>query len=156
MPKKSVEHPSFNERTIMGWISRLFGVRSPTVPREQTNVTGILAVELPSDPGATRVFAPRKKGRTTEERKVDWDRYCREMRAKGQAIFDRDRRNALAAGSTKYIWRSCGDEDVCSTCATKNGNRFAWNSLPIGGHPGQSDCVPSGWCRCYAEAVLDD
>jgi hypothetical protein len=156
MPQESVDEPSLYEATTVGWISRLFGVRSPKVPQEQTTVAGTLALDLPSDPGATRVPAPRKRGRTTEERKGDWDQYCREMRAKSRAIFERDRRNALAAGSTMYIWRSCGDEDVCAACASKNEKRFAWNSIPIGSHPGQSDCCPSGWCRCYAEALIAD
>jgi hypothetical protein len=126
------------------------------VPQKQTNVAGTLALDLPSDPGATRLHPPRKKGRTTEEQKADWDQYCREMQAKSRAIFERDRKNAFAAGSTKYIWRSCGDEDVCAACATKNAKRFAWDSLPVDGHPGQSDRCSSGWCRCYAEAMIDD
>jgi len=140
----------------MRWISRLFGVGHQKAAQRRTNVAGTFALDLPSDPGATRVHAPGKKSRTTEEQKADWDRYCREMQAKNRAIFERDRRNASAAGSTQYIWRSCGDEDVCAACATKNGKRFAWNSMPIGGHPGQSGCCPSGWCRCYAEAVIAD
>ena len=138
----------------MGLIFRLFGVPRQKPAQQQTDGAHSFALDLPSDPGATSVQPPRKKGRTTEERKADWDQYCREMQAKSRAIFERDRRNALAAGSTKYIWRSCGDERVCAVCATKNGKRFAWNSLPINGHAEQSDCCRSGWCRCYAEAVL--
>lgn len=136
----------------MGWISRLFGHAA----QQQSNDASSFALDLPDDPGAMRVCPPRKKGRTTEERKADWDQYCREMQAKNRSILERDRRNALAAGSTKYIWRSCNDERVCVVCATKDGKQFRWNSLPIGGHPGESDCCPSGWCRCYAESVLDD
>lgn len=71
----------------MGWISRLFGVRRRKATQQQTNVPGIFTLDLPSDPGATRVRPPRKKGRTTEERKADWDRYCREMQAKKWGYF---------------------------------------------------------------------
>jgi len=140
----------------MGWISRLFGVPGQKAVQQQSNVVGTFALDLPSDPGATRVRLPRKKGRTIEEQKAGCDQYCREMQAKSRAIFERDRKNALAAGSRIYTWRSCGDEGVCAACAKRNGKQFAWNSLPIGGHPGQSDCCSSGWCRCYAEAVIED
>jgi hypothetical protein len=138
----------------MGWISRLFGVPRKTKAQQQTSVASTFALDLPSDPGATRVRLPRKKGRTTEQRKADWEQYCGEMQSKSRAILERDRRNALAVGSTKYIWRSCRDERVCAACAAKDGKRFRWNSSPIGGHPGESDSCKSGWCRCYAEAVL--
>jgi len=134
----------------------LLGVRCQTAAPEQIRIAGAFALDSPDDPGATRVQVPRKKGRSEEERRTDWAEYCREMQAKNRATFARDRRNALAADSKKYIWRSCNDEDVCDACAKKNGKRFAWNSSPIGGHPGESDCCPSGWCRCYAEAIIGD
>lgn len=139
----------------MGWISRLFRVPRQKTAKQQPNVAGTFALGK-SDPGATRVRPPRKKGRTTEEKKADWGQYCGEMQSKSRAILERDRRNAVAVGSTKYIWRSCCDERVCAACAAKDGKRFRWNSSPIGGHPGESDSCLSGWCRCYAEAALDD
>jgi len=103
----------------MGWISRLFGVRRQKAEPQQTHIAGTFALDLPGDPGATRVKVSRKKGRTTEERRADWAEYCREIQAKNRAIFESDRRNALAASSQEYIWRSSDDEDVCDACAKK-------------------------------------
>src|ERR1700728_4288373 len=138
----------------MGWISRLFGIRRKEAPQQRTSIADTFALDLPSDPAATRVPIPRKKGRTTEEQKSDRDHYHQELRAKSMAAFERDRTNALYVGSTKYIWHTCNDEAICAACARKDGKRFAWNSVPIGGHPGESDRCTSGSCRCYAEPTI--
>jgi hypothetical protein len=145
-----------SELIAMGWIARLFGARCQKAAQQQKSADSASPLDSSSDPGTTRVRPPRKKARTAEERKADWHQYCQEMQSVFRASFQRDRKNALAAGSTKYVWRSSGDEDVCPACAKKNGRRFAWNSPPVGGHPGESGCCPSGWCRCYAEAVIAD
>ena len=101
-----------------------------------------------------RVPVPRRRGRTPEQREADDKEYARQLRLKFTAGFEETRRQAQSIGSKKYIWRSCGDFDVCPVCAKKDGKRFAWDITPKGGHAGCSDSCPEGWCRCYAEPVL--
>lgn len=129
----------------MGWFARLFGVSRDNGSAKKPATDADLN---------TRVARPRKTGRSKEEQKADWDAYCKKMQAKFKAASERDRRNSLKAGAKRYVWRSCGDEDVCPTCAKRDGKKFSWSSPPSGGHPGESDSCPSGWCRCYAEPIL--
>ena len=132
----------------MNWVLRLFRMRrQPEAPQQDQLSASTL------DP-AVRVQRPRKKGRSKEEQEADWQSYCQQMRKTMGAGFQRDRQNALGVGSTKYIWRSTGDTDVCIACAKKNGRRFTWTSGLSGGHPDESDSCETGWCRCYAEAVI--
>lgn len=53
-------------------------------------------------------------------------------------------------GVTHYIWRTSGDERVRDRHVELDGQRFAWDSPPDEGHPGNAV-----QCRCVAEAVLD-
>jgi uncharacterized protein with gpF-like domain len=133
----------------MNWILRLFGMQRQSVTRQQDRPSRATTLNP-----ATRVQRPRKRGRTRAEQEADWKIYCQQMQSTMQASFQRDRQNALSVESTKYIWRSVGDADVCPACAEKNGKRFSWNSAPPGGHPGESESCETGWCRCYAEAVI--
>ena len=102
-----------------------------------------------------RVPVPKRRGRTPAQIQADETRYNIEMRARSQYAFERIRGQAGLAGSKRYIWRTCGDADVCSTCAKKEGKRFAWDvPPPRGGHPGDCADCSVGFCRCYAEPVL--
>lgn len=67
----------------------------------------------------------------------------------GVAGFEKVKSEAVAAGSTAYIWRTSRDNTVCLRCRRLNGKRYAWNNPPLGGHPG---CAPG--CRCRAEPVM--
>ena len=67
----------------------------------------------------------------------------------GVAAFEKIRSEAVAVGSTVYIWRTSKDSNVCLRCRRLNGKRYAWNNPPLGGHPG---CAPG--CRCRAEPVI--
>ena len=72
-----------------------------------------------------------------------------------RASFENTRKQALKAGCTYYLWRSCGDSDVCEHCRHQNGKRFRFSAPPaVTGHPGDGRCCPHGLCRCYAEPVL--
>lgn len=53
-------------------------------------------------------------------------------------------------GVTHYVWRTSGDERVRDRHVELDGQRFAWDSPPPDGHPGNPV-----QCRCVAEAVLD-
>lgn len=52
---------------------------------------------------------------------------------------------------THYIWRTKRDGKVRSTHADREGQIFAWDSPPEGGHPGEDY-----GCRCTAEPYLPD
>lgn len=138
----------------MDWIKRILGMRvrrgggSPPAQRNH------MALDLPNDPGATRVQRPKVRGKTPEQRAADLVEYHSQLQAKGRAIFERDRASARLAGSVKYRWRACSDSDVCPRCAKNNGRLFSWDTEPAGGHPGCSTDCPGGSCRCYAEPVL--
>ncbi|WP_390885775.1 phage minor head protein [Cupriavidus gilardii] len=77
-----------------------------------------------------------------------------EIRRNAIASFERDKAAATSVGSSKYVWRSCRDEDVCPICAKNDGKKFSWNKVPTHGHPGYGTCGVHGYCRCYAEAIL--
>ncbi|WP_198173377.1 phage minor head protein [Cupriavidus sp. USMAA2-4] len=89
-----------------------------------------------------------------EEREVAQQRFATEVRKNHIAAFERDKANALAIGSKQYIWRSCGDGDVCPICKKNDGKRFSWHKAPPHGHPGYCACANDGYCRCNAEPVL--
>jgi hypothetical protein len=59
-------------------------------------------------------------------------------------------RKATSIGIEEYIWRTCKDKRVCSRCASYEGKKFSYDTMPPGGHP----CLAAG-CRCYAEPVID-
>lgn len=138
----------------MHWLKRILGVK--TMPPKATSSarSNPMALDLPGDPGATRVQRPKVQGRTPEQRAADLAQYHRQLQAKGQEVFERDRANARMAGSVKYRWRSCGDFNTCHRCAKNNGRLFSWDIDPPGGHPGCGSDCPNGTCRCFAEAVI--
>lgn len=80
--------------------------------------------------------------------------YNAEIRKNRKATFELDKKRALMAGSTHYVWRSIGDSDTCDICKENDGKMFAWNEKPAHGHAGCGNCKKNGYCRCYAEAVL--
>jgi hypothetical protein len=51
-------------------------------------------------------------------------------------------------GVTHYRWRFLSTRSGCRH-ADREGQEFAWELPPSGGHPGEVD-----GCACYAEAVL--
>ena len=99
---------------------------------------------------------PASRNGTREEVEADAKRYLAEMRLRGFQAFERDRGKARPLGSKLYIWRSCGDGDVCPACAGNNGKQFPWTKAPPSGHPGECETCSVGFCRCYAQAVLPD
>ena len=102
------------------WFAWLFGRSQGQSP----------APEMPNELNTSRIQAPQRRGRTPEQRAEDQLLYQQEMRAKFKAISQRDRRRAIAAGLTHYIWRSASDEAVCTACAKKSGKRFVLNNRP--------------------------
>lgn len=138
----------------MQWLKRILSIKARPAVEGRLVRPNPMALDLPNDPGATRVQRPKVRGRTPEQRAADLAEYHRQLQAKGRATFERDRSNARLAGSVKYRWRSCNDSDVCPRCAKNNGRLFSWDVEPAGGHPGCAAGCPSGSCRCYAEAVL--
>ena len=52
-------------------------------------------------------------------------------------------------GVTHYFWRTSEDERVRPTHEENNGDRFAWDSSPVTGHPGEDV-----QCRCTADPDL--
>lgn len=63
---------------------------------------------------------------------------------------------ATSVGSTHYVWRTSGDNDVRHSHRKMNNKTFAWDNPPtledgMTGHPGT---FPN--CRCYAEPILPD
>lgn len=138
----------------MDWLKRILGIKKKHLRAISSVRPNPMALDLPGDPGASRVQRPKMRGRTPEQRAADLAEYHRQLQAKGQEVFERDRANARMAGSVKYRWRSCGDLDVCLRCSKNNGRLFSWAVEPPGGHPGCSTACPDGACRCYAEAVI--
>lgn len=57
----------------------------------------------------------------------------------------------VAAGVTRFIWRTSGDERVRSEHADLDGESFEWDSPPAEGIPGQAIN-----CRCGAEADFSE
>lgn len=55
----------------------------------------------------------------------------------------------VAMGVTHYVWRTSNDERVREEHAAREGQTFAWDNPPEGGHPSEDF-----QCRCYAEPVL--
>ena len=96
----------------------------------------------------------RKPRRTREQIEEDERQLAARLRERFSLTFERDREQALYAGSTGYIWRSSGDGDVCSACARKNGKRFRWTETPKGGHPGTFSECDVGYCRCFVEPIF--
>jgi hypothetical protein len=136
----------------LGWLRRLLGIhrdkndRAPTLPVQPIS-------SAPS--GTKRIRRPSVKGKSPEQRAAELTEHHKQLRESGRASFARDRANASAAGSTAYRWRSCGDGDVCPACSKRDGKLFRWDSEPPDGHPGCVATCPGGYCRCWAEAVLD-
>jgi SPP1 gp7 family putative phage head morphogenesis protein len=63
---------------------------------------------------------------------------------------------ATSVGSTQYVWRTAGDQDVRDSHKKMNGKVFDWDDPPTlndgtTGHPGT---FPN--CRCYAEPILPE
>lgn len=58
-------------------------------------------------------------------------------------------------GGDYYFWRTVGDARVRPEHVSRNGQRFAYDKPPAGGHPGEAIL-----CRCVSEpdfdAILDD
>jgi hypothetical protein len=145
------------------------GKRSPGTTENPARPRGIKVTMLPPEEfipygpnlhsanlGTARVPTPRKRGRTEEQQAADWLEYREKMRANFRLTAERVRTQAAYVGSKKYIWRSCGDGDVCPECAKNDGKRFSWSRPPPGGHPGETTCCSSEWCRCIAEPIIPD
>ena len=56
-----------------------------------------------------------------------------------------------ARSTTHYIWRTRNDGKVRSSHADREGQVFAWDDPPVGGHPGEDYN-----CRCRAEPLAAD
>jgi SPP1 gp7 family putative phage head morphogenesis protein len=61
-----------------------------------------------------------------------------------------DRQKQRDAGVTHYIWRTSQDERVRPRHEDRENVRFAWDSPPEDGHPGQPV-----QCRCFAEPDVE-
>jgi uncharacterized protein with gpF-like domain len=122
----------------MGWLSKLFGL-SP--------------YELTQAP-PPRAKPPKRRGLTEEERKVEAERYNKQIRESAIYASNQTREKAEFIGATKYVWRTAGDSDVCAACATNNGKRFSWSKPPKTGAPGEHECEGGKWCRCCAEPII--
>ncbi len=138
----------------MEWLKRILSIKTKPTRATSAARPNPMALDLPDDPGGTRVQRPKVRGRTPEERAADLAEYHRQLQVKGRATFERDRSNAMRVGSVKYRWRSCGDFNTCRRCAKNNGRLFSWDVEPPGGHPGCGTDCSDGACRCYAEAVI--
>ncbi len=91
---------------------------------------------------------PPRRGRKVG---VD-DEACRKhMQAWMLVRFRRERARAAEFGSTRYVWRSSGDD--CARCSALNGRRFTFDLPPLGGHPGECLECSRGWCRCAMEPI---
>lgn len=96
-----------------------------------------------------------KRGRhlTSEERAAERERYAGEMRERFTLQSRYEMRRAANAGVTHYRWSTCKDEQTCEQCKRLEDRVFAYSSPPPGGHPGQRQDCPGGWCRCVAMAI---
>ncbi len=101
-----------------------------------------------------RVPVPKRRGKSNAQRAADDGKYSEQLRLKSRAAFAQTRANAAKAGSTRYIWRTCGDADVCLFCAGKDGKKFNWDAKPGQAHPGDCEQCSVGHCRCFAEPIL--
>ena len=96
-----------------------------------------------------RTFSPRvsRKGLSEKE-------YYRALAKNSQETFRNARIDAKNLGSKHYIWKTCGDSDVCPACSKNQGKKFLFSKAPEGGHPGAGTHCKHGHCRCYAEVVI--
>ncbi len=64
--------------------------------------------------------------------------------------------NAMAVGSTHFIWHTVGDSRVRESHRRLNGQSFRWDDPPES-DPGHR-ALPGGiWnCRCWAEPIIGD
>jgi SPP1 gp7 family putative phage head morphogenesis protein len=62
-----------------------------------------------------------------------------------------------AVGSTHYIWRSVGDDDVRPRHRKLNGNVFSWDAPPVAGEQGEKAHPGAIYnCRCFPEPIISD
>lgn len=129
----------------MGLFNWLFGSKRPNLDsaREEELRQSLVA----------RTPAPKRRGRTPEQRLADQQAYAAELRATMLRSAELTKMQALRIRSPGYIWRTTGDEGVCKTCARNNGKRFKWTEPPPCGEPGTVNCE-TGWCRCDAEPII--
>ena len=73
---------------------------------------------------------------------------ARDQVGKYNGVMTQQRSKSL--GITHYFWRTVGDESVRPEHVARNGRRFAYDSPPSDGPPGQPV-----QCRCYADPDLD-
>lgn len=102
-----------------------------------------------------RIEKPKRGRHLSEEQKAaEQKRYAREMRERFTLQSQYNIRRTVKAGITHYRWSTCKDERTCEECQKLEGRTFAYASPPPGGHPGQRQDCPRGWCRCVAMAIV--
>ncbi|HEY4251484.1 MAG TPA: minor capsid protein [Roseomonas sp.] len=123
--------------------------RKPQLNRAEKRRIGIRS-EIPFSRQAFDMLT--EKGRTTPLRAFE---ATADLAAARQAAVAAERQQR-AIGITRYVWTAHDDAALCPDCASRNGQVFAWDAPPPGGHPGMGLCCGERHCRCTAEGVAAD
>lgn len=125
-----------------------------SLPLEAAQRVERLTVEMLTDSSRTRelVSSIMRTGHVTKSRA---NLIARTEVARTASILTEVRSRHV--GSTHYIWRTAGDNDVRELHRHLNGTVHAWDDPPVTGSNGERS-APGGIynCRCYAESILTD
>ncbi len=118
-----------------------------TVPREKIGAIADI-VNQGLDRGDDFFNINKQVNSVFEQEQWKITRIARDQVSKFNASLNEIRQTQY--GVTHYFWRTAGDERVRDSHASKEGERFAWDSPPSDtGHPGEDIN-----CRCYADPDL--
>jgi hypothetical protein len=93
----------------------------------------------------------RRKGK--EWAALGWDEQQRRMIEKFRATAETNRKRAISADITHYIWLWPGTPE-CDIGMRNNGKTFSYLDPPPEGHPCEGECHAKDWCRCMAKSVV--
>ena len=137
----------------MGWFDRLKG-KSPErgeAPARQ----GLPTVKAaPGYPGLTPPAAPKKRGKTAEQYKLELAAYRKSMRAHFAAIAAFKRKHAISLGIKTYKWVALDVHGDCEVARRNGGKIFSYREPPPEGHVCEGQCTSKDWCRCFARSMI--
>lgn len=94
-----------------------------------------------------------RKQKAKEWAALGRDEQQRRMIEKFRATAEFNRKRAISAGITHYIWLWPGTPE-CDIGMRNNGKTFSYLHPPPEGHPCEGECHAKDWCRCVAKSVV--
>ena len=143
----------------MGWFNKLF--TAPTQSKIKMTVSNpvksIKSFAIPVPEGypveaLTRPTPPKKRGKSPEQYKMEYEQYLQKRRQISKATAKLDAKKAQSIGCTHFIWRTSKDASVCPECKKRQGKKYRY--LGIADLPGAASCCVGEACRCWAEPIL--